>query len=139
VVLFLPGDQFLSAALEADPSIMDRAIGRKVLLATPTTLIALLKAAAYGWRQEALSKNAEEISALGRDLYNRISNFADHLAGVGKSLDTANRSYNKAVGSFEEMLLPGARKFADLGAKGTKELTAPTSVETAPRDVAKHA
>jgi DNA recombination protein RmuC len=139
VVLFLPGDQFLSAALEADPSIMDRAIGRKVLLATPTTLIALLKAAAYGWRQEALSKNAEEISALGRDLYNRISNFAEHLAGVGKNLDTANRSYNKAVGSFEEMLLPGARKFAELGAKGTKELSAPASVETAPRDVAKHA
>jgi DNA recombination protein RmuC len=138
VVLFLPGDQFLSAALEADPSIMDRAIGRKVLLATPTTLIALLKAAAYGWRQEALSKNAEEISALGRDLYNRISTFAEHLAGVGKNLDTANRSYNKAVGSFEEMLLPGARKFVELGAKGTKELTAPVGVETAPRDVAKH-
>ncbi|MBI5381267.1 MAG: DNA recombination protein RmuC [Opitutae bacterium] len=139
VVLFLPGDQFLAAALEGDPSIMDRAIGRKVLLATPTTLIALLKAAAYGWRQEALSKNAEEISALGRELYNRIATFAEHLAGVGKSLDAAGRHYNKAVGSFEEMLLPGARKFAELGAKGTKDLAAPAGVETAPRDVAKHA
>ena len=139
VVLFLPGDQFLSAALEADPAIMDRAIERKVLLATPTTLIALLKAAAYGWSQESISRNAQEISDLGRDLYNRIATFADHLSSLQKGLDGANRSFNKAVGSFEDMLMPGARKFVELGAKGTKDVTAPLLVEQAPRDVVKRA
>src|SRR5690606_20345012 len=101
VVLFLPGDHFLTAALQADPSLLERALARKVLLATPTTLIALLKAAAYGWRQEALSQSAEEISALGRQLYDRIANFADHLDKVGRGLESATRSYNQAVGSFE--------------------------------------
>ena len=137
VVLFLPGDQFLSAALEADPNIMDFAIDRKVLLATPTTLIALLKAAAYGWRQEAISKNAEESSAVGRELYDRIAVFADHLSGVSKGLEAATRSFNRAAGSFEEKLLPGARKFAELGAKGTKELEEPATTETAAREINK--
>ena len=139
VVLFLPGDQFLSAALEADPAIMDRAIERKVLLATPTTLIALLKAAAYGWSQESISRNAQEISDLGRELYNRIATFADHLSAVQKGLDGANRSFNKAVGSFEDMLMPGARKFVELGAKGTKDVSAPTPIEASPRELLKRA
>jgi len=137
VVLFLPGDQFLSAAIEADPTLMDRAIGKKVLLATPATLIALLKAAAYGWRQEAVSKSAEEVSALGRQLYDRIANFADHLDRVGRGLDGAVKSYNAAVGSFEQNLLPGSRRFNELGAKGAKELTSPAGVETGVRDIAK--
>ncbi|HZP60868.1 MAG TPA: DNA recombination protein RmuC [Opitutaceae bacterium] len=135
VVLFLPGDHFLTAALQADSSLMERAIARRVLLATPTTLIALLKAAAYGWRQEAVSKNAEEISRLGRDLYDRAATFAEHLDKVGRGLETAVKGYNSAVGSFEQALLPGARRFAELGAKGTKDLPGPGSVETAPRDV----
>ncbi len=137
VVLFLPGDHFLTAALQADNLLLDRALSRRVLLATPTTLIALLKAAAYGWRQEAVSKNADEISALGRAVYDRVAGFADNLEKVGRGLETASKAYNSAVGSFEGMLLPGARKLAELGAKGTKELAAPGAVETAPRDVIK--
>jgi DNA recombination protein RmuC len=137
VVLFLPGDQFLGAALHADSTLMDRAISRRVLLATPSTLIALLKAAAYGWRQESISKNAEEISVLGRQLYDRLATFSDNLEKIGRSLDTALKGYNAAVGSFEASVLPGARRFAELGARGAKELVAPGSVETMPRDVSK--
>jgi DNA recombination protein RmuC len=137
VVLFLPGDHFLTAALSADSSLMDRALSRRVLLATPTTLIALLKAAAYGWRQEAVSKNADEISALGRQLYDRVVGFADNLDKVGRGLDTAMKGYNQAVGSFESTLLPGARKFAELGARGAKELTTPSLVETSAREINK--
>jgi len=139
VVLFLPGDHFLTAALQSDPSLMDRALGKRVLLATPTTLIALLKAAAYGWRQEAVSKNTEEISTLGRQLYDRITNFADNLGKIGSGLESAVKGYNLAVGSFEQTLLPGARRFAELGAKGTKELAAPEAVDTEVREVVKKA
>jgi DNA recombination protein RmuC len=139
VVLFLPGDSFLSAAIEADPSIMDRAIGRKVLLATPMTLIALLKAAAYGWRQEAVSRSAEEVSALGRELYDKIAKFAEHLGSTARGLSSAVKNFNSAIGSFEQTLLPGARKFAELGAKGTKELDAPERIDIEVREVAKRA
>ena len=139
VVLFLPGDHFLTAALQADPGLMDRALGKRVLLATPTTLIALLKAAAYGWRQEAVSKNTEEISGLGRQLYDRIVTFTDNLARIGTGLDSAVKGYNLAVGSFEQTLLPGARRFAELGAKGGKELTAPEAVDTGIREIVKKA
>jgi DNA recombination protein RmuC len=139
VVLFLPGDQFLSGALQGDPTLIDRAIAKKVLLATPATLIALLKAAAYGWRQEDVSKNAQVIADLGRQLYDRISGFAEHLDKVGRGLETASKSYNSAVGAFEGTLLPGARKFAELGAKGAKELPEPAPVESTPRDVLKRA
>lgn len=137
VVLFLPGDHFLSAALQADNLLLDRALSKRVLLATPTTLIALLKAAAYGWRQEAVSRNADEISALGRSLYDRVATFADNLDKIGRGLETAMKGYNTAVGSFEGMLLPGARKLAELGAKGAKELAAPGPLDVAPRDVVK--
>ena len=139
VVLFLPGDQFLSGALQADPSLIDRAIAKKVLLATPATLIALLKAAAYGWRQEDVSRNAQVIADLGRQLYDRIAGFAENLDKVGRGLETASKAYNAAVGSFEQTLLPGARKFSELGAKGVKELADPAPVETTPRDVLKRA
>jgi DNA recombination protein RmuC len=139
VVLFLPGDQFLSGALQGDPTLIDRAIAKKVLLATPATLIALLKATAYGWRQEDVSRNAQIIADLGRQLYDRIAVFADNLDKVGRGLETASKAYNSAVGSFEQTLLPGARKFSELGAKGVKELADPTTVETTPRDVIKRA
>jgi DNA recombination protein RmuC len=137
VVLFLPGDHFLTAALQADSSLLDRALTKRVLLATPTTLIALLKAAAYGWRQESVSKNAEEISALGRQLYDRIVTFADNLGRVGGELESAVKGYNAAVGSFEQTLVPGARRFAELGAKGAKELEVPAAVESGIRTIVK--
>lgn len=137
VVLFLPGDSFLSAAIESDPSIMDRAINQRVLLATPMTLVALLKAANYGWTQDALSRNAQEISRLGRELYDRVSGFGEHLARAGGGLATAVSNFNKAVGAFEGTLLPGARKFAELGARGSKELSEPERVELEVREVVK--
>jgi DNA recombination protein RmuC len=137
VVLFLPGDSFLSAAIESDPAIMDRAIARKVLLATPMTLVALLKAVAYSWKQNDISKSAAEVSRLGRDLYDKISTFADHLGATGRSLSAAMKAFNSAVGSFEQGLVPGARKFAELGAKGSKELEAPLPVDVEVREVAK--
>ena len=137
VVLFLPGDHFLTAALQADNQLLDRALARRVLLATPTTLIALLKAAAYGWRQEAVSKNADEIAALGRSLYDRVAGFAENLDKIGRGLDAAMTGYNTAVGSFERMLVPGARKLAELGARGAKELTSPPAIDTTSRGVAK--
>ncbi|PAW85366.1 MAG: DNA recombination protein RmuC [Opitutia bacterium Tous-C10FEB] len=137
VVLFLPGDQFLAGALQGDPNLIDRAISKKVLLATPATLIALLKAAAYGWRQEAVSKNADEIADLGRQLYDRIKGFAEHLEKVGRSLETASKSYNSAVGAYEGTLLPGSRKFLELGAKGVKEIIEPSLIETTPREITK--
>jgi DNA recombination protein RmuC len=139
VVLFLPGDHFLTAALQADRMLMDRALARRVLLATPTTLIALLKAASYGWRQESISRNAEEVSLLGRQLYDRIVTFADNFDRVGRGLDSAVKGFNAAVGSFEQTLLPGARRFAELGVKGAKELTAPAAAETGVREIAKKA
>lgn len=139
VVLFLPGDHFLTAALQCDNLLLDRALSRRVLLATPTTLIALLKAAAYGWRQDAVSRNADEISALGRALYDRVAGFADNLEKIGRGLETAVKGYNTAVGSFEGMLLPGARKLAELGARGARELASPATIDTAAREVTKRA
>ena len=137
VVLFLPGDQFLSGALQADPTLIDRAIARKVLLATPATLIALLKAAAYGWRQESVSKNAEAIAQLGRELHDRIATFGMHLENVGSGLKSALGHYNKAIGSYEASLLPGGRKFVELGARGSKDLPEPAQVDTTAREIMK--
>jgi DNA recombination protein RmuC len=116
---------------------MDRALAKRVLLATPTTLIALLKAAGYGWRQESVSKNAEEISALGKQLYDRVAVFADYLSKVGGGLEAAIKSYNAAVGSFEQTLVPGARRFAELGAKGAKQLEEPKGIEGGVREIVK--
>jgi DNA recombination protein RmuC len=137
VVLFLPGDSFLSAAIESDPAIMDRAISKKVLLATPMTLIALLKAAAYGWEQEKFSRNADEVKKAGRELYDRIVTFSDHMDSAGKGLASAVRNFNSAVGSFEGTLEPGARKLAELGSKGVKDYSRVSPVEVEVRQLAK--
>ena len=125
VVLFIPGETFFSAALEQDPALIEVGVEQKVILATPTTLIALLRAVSYGWRQEGLAKNAQKISDLGKELYKRLSDFGDHLSNVGKNLNSAVKSYNSAVGSLESRVLVSARKFQEL------EVSADTSHEIA--------
>lgn len=115
VVLFLPGETFFSAALEQDPSLIEAGVEDRIILATPTTLIALLRAVAYGWRHEQLAENAKEISELGRELHKRLSDMADHFSKLGRQLGGAVHSYNSAMGSLEHRVLSSARRFKELG------------------------
>jgi DNA recombination protein RmuC len=122
VVLFIPGDQFLAAAVGEVPTLLEDAIRQHVIIATPTSFIALLKAVAYGWRQNALADNAARIQELAEDLYKRLATFGEHLGRIGKSLGQSVDAYNSAVGSLERQVLPGARKFTELGLRPGKEI-----------------
>jgi len=136
VVLFLPNDSFLAAAATRDFTLINDALEKRVVLATPMTFIALLRSIEYGWRQETIAESAQKISQLGRDLYDRIVNFIDHVEDVGEHLEKSIRSYNSAVGSLEKMLLPQARKFKELGVEGKKDVPEPLQITLLPRSVA---
>ena len=134
VVLFVPGESFLSAALESDPELLEYAAARQVVLATPTTLIALLRTIAHAWTQETLADKVREIHLLGRELHERLATMGDHLDKVGRSLTAAVGAYNRAVGSLESRVLVTARRFSEL--EVTQDaLPAPEPVTDAPRQL----
>jgi DNA recombination protein RmuC len=133
VVMFLPGETFFSAALEQDPGLIEHGVLRRVIPASPTTLIALLKAVAYGWNQEKLARNAQQISALGKELHDRLRNLAGHITAVGANLDRAVDSYNRAIGSLENRVLVSARKFSELGASVAEDIPQLEPIETTAR------
>lgn len=135
VVLFIPGEQFLGAALDINPELQEEALRQKVILATPNNLVALLKTIAFGWRQQAVAENAERIRQEGRTLYERLVTFTEHLGKVGKNLRTSVDNYNRAIGSLEHQLLPSARRFTEMGIQPRKELDELTPIDTTTRQV----
>ncbi|MFK8052050.1 MAG: DNA recombination protein RmuC [Woeseiaceae bacterium] len=133
VILFIPGDQFLSAALNENPNLIDDALRQNIILATPTSFVALLKAVAYGWNQMSLAENAEQIRQLAVELHQRVSVFGEHMAKIGNQLDGSVKAYNKAIGSLERNVLPGARKFVELGVPAKKAIPSLDEIETQTR------
>lgn len=134
VILFIPGDQFLSAALAERPQLLDDALRQNIILATPTSFVALLKAIAYGWQQVELAEHAHEIRSLAVQLYERLGTYTGHIARLGKSLGDSIKAYNSSVGSLERMVLPGVRRFTELGVKPRQELSQTSTVDEAPRE-----
>jgi len=135
VVMFIPGESFFAAAVDVDRRLLEDGLEKRVIIATPTTLIALLRSVAYGWRQEQIAKSAQEISNLGRQLYERMRTLADHLTDIGKGLEKANAAYNSAIGSMEARILPAARRFKELGAASGPEIPLLDPVNIKPRSI----
>ena len=135
VVLFIPGEQFLTAALEIDHKLLEDALAEHVILATPSSFVALLRAVAYGWRQEALARNAEIIREVGQELYSRLATFGEHFSKLGRSLNGSVETFNKAVGSFDTRILPSARKFTELGIKTRKTVPEPEQIDHTARSI----
>ena len=135
VVLFIPGESFLSSALDMDNTIIEDGIQKRVIIASPTTFIALLRAIAYGWRQEQLTKNAQEISELGRQLYERMNTLVQHFDSIGSNLEKAIGAYNKTVGSMETRVLPSIRRFKELGVTGADEIPVIKQIDQTPRSL----
>ncbi|MCK5113955.1 MAG: DNA recombination protein RmuC [Phycisphaerae bacterium] len=135
VVMFIPGESFLAAALDIDPKLIEDAMENHIVISTPSTLVALLRAVEFGWRQESITQNARKISALGKELHERIRTMAAHFTKLGRSLHSTNEAYNKTVGSMERMVLPSARKFKELGATGTEEIPTIEQIDITPREL----
>jgi DNA recombination protein RmuC len=138
VVMFLPLEPLLSAAFEHDGTLLEQAASLRVIPATPMTLLALLRAVSYGWSQQQIAKNAEEIQALGRELYERLATMTEHLEGVGRSIKQAADGYDRFIGSLETKVLPGARRFKELGVTSTKEVGDPEPLNLSVRRVRKN-
>ncbi len=132
-MLFVPGESFLHAACDVDHTLIEDGMKEGVVLASPTTLVALLRAVAYGWRQEQMAKSAQQVSDLGKQLYERLGVFIGHLSNVGRRLRSTTEAFNQAVGSLEARVLPSARRFRDLGAAGGEELGQLEPVDVQPR------
>jgi DNA recombination protein RmuC len=137
VVMYIPGEHFLTAALEQDDALWEWAFERRVLLATPTNLVAIARTVASVWKQEKLAEAADEIASLGKELHSRLATMAQHMERVGKNLSTANAAYNQMVGSFESQVFTQARRFETLGAGSAKEMPTPPMVEASPRPLTK--
>jgi DNA recombination protein RmuC len=137
VVMYIPGEHFLTAALEQDPGLWEWAFERKVLLATPTNLVAIARTVATVWKQEKLAAEAGKIAELGKELHSRLATMAEHVSSVGSNLARANNAYNKMVGSFESQVFTQARRFEELGAGSAKDIPEPPIVETSPRPLTK--
>jgi len=135
VVLFIPGEAFLSPAVEIDNSLIEDGIEKRIIIATPTTFIALLRAIAYGWRQEQMTKNAQQISMLGKELYERMSTMAKYFGDLGSAIERSIVSYNRVIGSMESRILPSIRKFRELGATGAEDIPALEQIDQKPRNL----
>ncbi|SPQ01498.1 putative DNA recombination protein RmuC [Candidatus Sulfobium mesophilum] len=135
VVLFIPGEAFLSPAVEIDNRLIEDGIEKRIIIATPTTFIALLRAIAYGWRQEQITKNAQQISMLGKELYERISTVAKYFGDLGSAIERSITTYNKVIGSLESRVLPSIRKFRELGATGAEDIPALEQIDQKPRNL----
>jgi DNA recombination protein RmuC len=136
VVLFIPGEVFFSAALRAAPELIEESANKGIILASPTTLLAMLKAVAYGWREQRLADNAQRISELGRELHERLARMVEHLGRLGQSLEKSVEAFNSTIGSFNSRVMPSVQRLSDLGAAGPREVAIVEEVDNRPRLVA---